>query len=201
MIIMAGLCAAAYLLGAVPSGLILVKLTTRLDLRNVGSGNIGATNARRAAGWPMGIATLFFDVLKGATPVALAGWAADPGGVNRELWMAAVGLSAFLGHLYPIYLNFKTGGKGVATAAGCFAVMSPPSLGVAVAAFVLVTGGSRRVSAGSVAAALVLPVAVAWFEGPYIIFGCALIISALVIRRHRDNIRRLLMGIEPPLFP
>ena len=203
MIIMAGFCMAAYLMGAIPSGLILVKMTTRLDLRTIGSGNIGATNARRAGGWPMGIATLICDMLKGAIPVALAGWAADSGpeNINPGLWMAAAALSAFLGHLYPVYLKFKTGGKGVATAAGCFAVMSPPSLGAAVGAFILITGGSRRISAGSLAAAVILPAAVARFEGPYISFGCALIISVLVIRRHRDNIRRLLMGLEPPLLP
>jgi acyl phosphate:glycerol-3-phosphate acyltransferase len=203
MIIMAGLCAAAYLLGSVPSGLVLVKMATRLDLRTIGSGNIGATNAQRAGGWPLGIATLICDILKGVIPVALAGWAAasGPEHINRELWMAAAALSAFLGHLYPVYLKFKTGGKGVATAAGCFAVLSPSSLGIAVAAFVLVTGRSRRVSAGSLAAALIMPVAVGWFEGPYILFSCALIISVLVVRRHRDNIRRLFMGLEPPLFP
>jgi len=203
IIIMTGFCVAAYLLGAVPSGLILVKMTTRLDLRKVGSGNIGATNARRAGGWPIGIATLICDVLKGAIPVALAGWMVDSGagGLTRDLWMAAAALCAFFGHLFPVYLKFKTGGKGVATAAGCFAVLSPVALGIAVTAFVLVAGFSRRVSAGSLAAAAVIPMGVAWFEGPYIIFGCALIISVMVIRRHQANIRRLLMGLEPPLFP
>jgi glycerol-3-phosphate acyltransferase PlsY len=203
IIIMTGLCVAAYLLGAAPSGLILVKMTTRKDLRKVGSGNIGATNARRAGGWPIGIATLICDVLKGAIPVALAGWmmGSGPGGITRDLWMAAAALCAFFGHLFPVYLKFKTGGKGVATAAGCFAVLSPAGLGLAVTAFVLVAGFSRRVSAGSLAAAAVLPIGVAWFEGPYIIFGCALIISVMVVQRHQANIRRLLMGIEPPLFP
>jgi acyl phosphate:glycerol-3-phosphate acyltransferase len=203
IIIMTGLCAAAYLLGAAPSGLILVKMTTRLDLRKVGSGNIGATNARRAGGWPIGIATLICDVLKGAIPVALAGWmmGPGPGGIIRDLWMAAVALCAFFGHLFPVYLKFKTGGKGVATAAGCFAVLSPAALGIAVAAFILVAGFSRRVSAGSLAAAAVLPMGVAWFEGPYLFFGCALLISVMVVQRHQANIRRLLMGLEPPLFP
>ncbi len=200
IIIMTGLCVAAYLLGAVPSGLILVKMMIRLDLRKVGSGNIGATNARRAGGWPIGIATLICDVLKGAIPVALAGWlVSGTGGTTRDLWMAAASFCAFSGHMFPVYLKFKTGGKGVATAAGCFAVLSPAALGIAVTVFVMVTGFSRRVSAGSLSAATILPLAVAWFEGPYIPFGCALIISIMVICRHRDNIRRLLMGLEPPL--
>jgi acyl phosphate:glycerol-3-phosphate acyltransferase len=201
IIIMMGLCAAAYLLGAAPSGLILVKMTTRLDLREVGSGNIGATNARRAGGWPIGIATLICDVLKGTIPVALVGWlmGSGAGGITRDLWMAAAALCAFFGHLFPVYLKFKTGGKGVATAAGCFAVLSPAALGIAVTAFVLVAGFSRRVSAGSLAAAAVLPIGVAWFEGPYIFFGCALLISVMVVQRHQANIRRLLMGLEPPL--
>jgi glycerol-3-phosphate acyltransferase PlsY len=201
IIIMTGLCVAAYLLGSAPSGLILVKMTTSLDLREVGSGNIGATNARRAGGWPLGIATLICDVLKGAIPVALAGWMMNSGagGVTRDLWMAAAALCAFFGHLFPVYLKFKTGGKGVATAAGCFAVLSPAALGIAVTAFILVTGFSRRVSAGSLSAAGLLPIAVAWIEGPYIAFWCALIISVMVIRRHQANIRRLLMGLEPPL--
>lgn len=201
IIIMTGLCVAAYLLGSAPWGLILVKISKNQDLRTIGSGNIGATNARRAGGWPLGIATLICDILKGAVPVALAGWMMGPGAdaATRDLWMAAVALCAFFGHLFPVYLNFKTGGKGVATAAGCFAVLSPAALGIAVAAFILVTGSSRRVSAGSLTAAGLLPIAVAWLEGPYIIFGCALIISVMVIRRHQANIRRLLMGIEPPL--
>jgi acyl phosphate:glycerol-3-phosphate acyltransferase len=97
-------------------------------------------------------------------------------------------------------LKFKTGGKGVATAAGCFAVLSPPALAIALLVFTIAVSLSRRVSLGSLAAAAVLPAGVMWAQRSMVLTGCALIISALVLYRHRDNISRLLSGTEPPLF-
>lgn len=192
---LAGLIGCAYLLGAVPFGLILVKTVKGLDLRQIGSGNIGATNARRAGGWPLGLATLCLDILKGAAPVYLSGMAFPETAHSLALSLAAI--SAFCGHLFPVYLKFKTGGKGVATAAGGFAVISPVSLLVALAVFIGLAALSNRVSVGSVTAAVSLPLAVLLIEKDWLLGGCAAIIALLIIIRHKDNIQRLLAGTEP----
>jgi glycerol-3-phosphate acyltransferase PlsY len=194
------LCIFAYLLGSIPFGLVFANLFTKQDLRRIGSGNIGATNALRAGGWRLGLATLAGDGLKGAIPVYLAlvlssNHSAGP----AALWMTLSAIGAFLGHLFPVYLKFSTGGKGVSTAAGCFAVISPLALAVSLAVFVIVAGVSRRVSAGSLAAAAILPIAVFWITRSMVLSGCALAISMMVILRHRDNIRRLLAGTEPKI--
>jgi len=187
----------AYLLGAVPFGLILVKLLKGMDLRQIGSGNIGATNARRAGGWPLGLATLCLDVLKGALPVYLAGAVSSPS--TAPLAMGLTALAACCGHLFPVYLKFKTGGKGVATAAGCFAIISPVSLLIAFAVFLLLAALSNRVSAGSMAAAASLPIAVFLIEQTGLVSGFAGVIALLIIFRHKDNIQRLRAGTEPPI--
>lgn len=200
-IIMTGLCIFAYLLGSIPFGLVLVKTFKSVDLRKIGSGNIGATNAGRAGGWMLGLATLACDVLKGAIPVYLAGLLlASAGRDTREIWASLVAILAFSGHLFPLYLKFKTGGKGVATATGCIGVLSPVGLVIAFAAFILVAGFSRRVSAGSLAAAVMLPVGVFLTNRSLILTGCALIISLLIIIRHQDNIKRLASGTEPGIW-
>ncbi|MCU0598764.1 MAG: glycerol-3-phosphate 1-O-acyltransferase PlsY [Desulfobacterales bacterium] len=200
VIIVLGLLLFAYLLGSIPFGLILVKLFKSTDIREVGSGNIGATNVRRAGGWGLAVITLACDILKGAVPVYLAGIVAGDDMSCKEIWVSLVALSAFCGHLFPVYLKFKTGGKGVATAAGCFAVLSWPALAISLLVFILAVMLSKRVSMGSLSAAAVLPAAVMWAQRSMTLTGCALIISALVIYRHRDNIRRLLSGAEPPLW-
>jgi len=194
------LCVFAYLLGSIPFGLVFIKIFTAQDLRKIGSGNIGATNARRAGGWRLGLATLICDVLKGAIPVLIAS-TASPGNENalKEIWMAISAISAFCGHLFPVYLKFKTGGKGVATAAGCFVVISPVALLIALAAFVITAGISKRVSAGSLAAAASLPISVFWMNQSPAIIGCTLIISMAIIIRHKDNIKRVFAGTEPKI--
>ncbi len=194
------LCIFAYLIGAIPFGLIFAKIFTSQDLRKIGSGNIGATNARRVGGWEIGLATLACDVLKGAIPVLIAS-TISPGNENglKEVWVALTAISAFCGHLFPVYLKFKTGGKGVATAAGCFAILSPVALIIALAAFIIIAGISKRVSAGSLAAAAMLPISVLCLNPSPVIFGCALFISLAIIVRHKDNIKRLLAGTEPKI--
>jgi acyl phosphate:glycerol-3-phosphate acyltransferase len=190
----------AYLLGSVPFGLILVRQFKSIDVRQTGSGNIGATNVRRTAGWKLGIATLICDALKGALPVLITGYFVAKDMPIRNVWLSLSALSAFSGHLFPVYLKFKTGGKGVATAAGCFAVISLSGLAIALLVFILVTGFSKRVSAGSLSAAVVLPIAVMGAEKSLVLAGCAVIISLLIIFRHKDNIRRLMTNTEPPLW-
>lgn len=195
-----GLLLFAYLLGSVPFGLVLTRIFTSEDIRQKGSGNIGAINVRRVAGTTLGIFTLAGDVFKGAFPVYLAGAMAGSDNLSGEIYMCSVALLAFSGHLYPIFLKFKDGGKGVATAAGCFTMLSPTASIIAVTVFIIFILFTNHASVGSLAAAAILPIAVLWFTRSWIISGCAIIITILIYFRHRDNIKRLLKGIEPVIW-
>ena len=189
----------AYLTGAIPFGLVLTRCFTPVDIRRHGSGNIGATNVRRTAGNLLGALTLCGDVLKGALPVYLALHWLPATLTGRDIYLALVALSAFGGHLYPLYLRFKDGGKGVATAAGCFLVLSPLATIVALLVFTLGVCWYNRVSVGSLLAAAVLPLAVWETTRAVALTGCAALITALIIYRHRANIIRLLAGREPEI--
>ncbi len=189
----------AYLLGSVPWGLLLTRMFTSEDIRQEGSGNIGATNVRRVAGTHLAALTLAGDMAKGAVPVWLAASMAGSNGAWGDAFIALVSLSAFFGHLYPLFIQFKDGGKGVATAAGCFLIISPMALFVALLVFVLFICWLNRVSVGSLAAAAVLPFGV-WKAGHSgVITGCAVITAVLIFYRHKENIIRLLEGTEPGL--
>jgi glycerol-3-phosphate acyltransferase PlsY len=182
----------AYLLGSVPFGLLIAGLRGR-DPRRHGSGNIGATNVARVSGWGAGIATLALDVGKGAAAVAAAAWlCSDPRAP------AAAALGAVLGHVFPLFLRLR-GGKGVATAAGAFTVLSPPAMAGAGLLFAALVAISRRVSAGSVAAALSLPFLSAWLAPGDGRVPAAAAAALLIVVRHRDNLRRLAAGTEPRL--
>ena len=190
----------AYLLGSIPWGLVLTRLFTSINIRQEGSGNIGATNVRRVAGTTLGMLTLAGDILKGAVPVWLAVSLTDSNGFWASFYISLVAFAAFMGHLYPIYMKFKNGGKGVATAAGCFAVISPPALGVVILVFILFVCGFNRVSAASLGAAAVLPVAVWKATGSGVFTGCAAATAVFIGFRHKENIKRLLSGTEPTLW-
>ena len=187
----------AYLLGSIPWGVILTRLFTSADIRQQGSGNIGATNVSRVAGPTLGLLTFSGDILKGAIPVYVAlKLAGHYQGVN-DFFLTAVCLAAFFGHLYPVYMKFKGGGKGVATAAGCFIMLAPLACLAALSAFIAFLLLSRRVSAGSLASAVVLPIA-GWFSThSWEITTGAAIMSVFIFIRHADNIKRLLSGTEP----
>jgi len=196
-IILWGLPTFAFLLGSIPWGVVLTRLFTSADIRQQGSGNIGATNVSRVAGPTMGLLTFAGDILKGAVPVYLAlKLAGQNQGVN-DFFIAIVGLSAFFGHLYPLFMKFKSGGKGVATTAGCFVVLAPLACLAALSAFIFFLIASRRVSAGSLAAAVVLPIAGWYSTHSWEITTGAAIMSVFIFIRHRDNIKRLLSGTEP----
>jgi glycerol-3-phosphate acyltransferase PlsY len=197
LIFLIGLPILAYLLGSVPWGLVLTRMFTTVDIRRQGSGNIGATNVRRLAGTPLGLLTLAGDLLKGAAPVYLAVNVTGLDPIQQAFFVSIAALAAFAGHLFPLYLKLKGGGKGVATAAGCFLVISPMSVLAALIAFLMILGWSGWVSAGSLFAAAVLPAAVWWRLGSPVYCGCAALMAALIVLRHRDNIRRLLNGSEP----
>ncbi len=187
----------AYLLGSIPWGVILTRLFTSADIRQQGSGNIGATNVSRVAGPALGLLTFTGDILKGAIPVYLALILAGHYQGTNDFYPTIVGLAAFFGHLYPIFMKLKGGGKGVATAAGCFVMLAPLACLAALSAFIAFLLLSRRVSAGSLAAAVVLPIA-AWISTlSWEITAGAAIMSVFIFIRHADNIKRLLSGTEP----
>ncbi len=182
---------AAYLLGAVPFGLVLTRLAAGVDVRRIGSGNIGATNVLRATGKFWAVATLIADVLKAAIPawLALKLWPGD------STLAAAAGLAAFLGHCFPIYLGFK-GGKGVACALGVYFVLSPLAVLIAVAVFVIAVLSTRIVSVGSLSGVLIVVPILAWQGARASVLALTGLMAALVFLRHRSNLGRLVRGQE-----
>jgi glycerol-3-phosphate acyltransferase PlsY len=190
------LMAGAYLFGSIPWGVLLARAFSAPDPRRQGSGNMGATNVARVGGLGLGLATLAADMLKGLVPVGLA-WAMGPVALRSGLLPIAVALLAFFGHLFPLYTGFRGGGKGVATAAGGFVLIAPIAVLLAAGAFVIVVCLFRRVSVGSLAAALVLPFAVHATGGPWAASAGAALASVFIFIRHSGNIRRLIAGTEP----
>ena len=180
----------AYVMGSVPSGYILGKMSG-IDVRSIGSGNIGATNVVRALGKGRGALTLFADAAKGYLPV----WVAlrlEVGAVT----IALVAIAAFLGHLYPLFLNFQ-GGKGVATALGALLASQPMATLVLILVFGVAVLASRIVSLGAIAAAIAAPVVLWFFSQSPVFVAMGVFLGAMVILRHRGNIQRLLAGTEP----
>jgi len=182
---------AIYLIAAIPTGVVLARLMGGEDVRQKGSGNIGATNVYRVAGKLAGVLTLVGDTLKGFLPLlAFKTWL-EP--TPTQLGIASA--VAILGHCYPVYLKFK-GGKGVATALGIFLVLSPKAVFFALIVFILTVTITRYISLGSVLAALSAPLVILFLNHQQPIFLATLFIAALVIWRHNSNIRRLLDGTE-----
>ena len=182
---------AIYLIAATPTGVVLARLMGGEDVRQKGSGNIGATNVYRVAGKLAGVLTLLGDTLKGFLPLlAFKTWL-EP--TPTQLGIASA--VAIIGHCYPVYLKFK-GGKGVATALGIFLVLSPKAVFFALLVFILTVAITRYISLGSVLAALSAPLLILLLNHPQPIFLATLFIAALVIWRHSSNIRRLLDGTE-----
>jgi len=180
-----------YLIAAIPTGIVLTRLMGSEDIRQQGSGNIGATNVYRVAGKLAGVLTLLGDTLKGLLPLlACKSWLAP---TPTQLGLASV--VAIIGHCYPVYLKFK-GGKGIATALGIFLVLSPLTVLGALVVFVLAVGISRYISLGSVLAALSAPLLILMLGYPQPILLSTLFIAILVVWRHRSNISRLMNGTE-----
>jgi acyl phosphate:glycerol-3-phosphate acyltransferase len=195
-----GLITFAYLLGSIPWGLLLTRCFSSVNILEQGSGNIGATNVRRLAGFHFGLMTLTGDVLKGMIPVIIAWNMIGYDGIQSQLFLCIVAMSSFLGHLFPIYLRFKNGGKGVATAFGCFLIISPWACLSSLLTFIACAFISNRVSLGSLFASAVLPVAV-WIEtGLPLIAACSATFSIMIFFRHQENIKRLLKGTEPVIW-
>jgi len=180
----------AYLVGSIPTGLLLARYVGGVDIRATGSGNIGATNVSRTLGWKVGVMTLVGDCLKGFIPVL----AAQKLGFS-EGWVAIVAFLAFAGHVYTVFLRFK-GGKGVATALGVFLAVSPLSVACAIVIFALMLWKWRYVSLGSITAAGVMPLLIAFIDRRGLIFLMSIAIATIVVWKHRDNIQRLKAGTE-----
>jgi glycerol-3-phosphate acyltransferase PlsY len=188
---------AAYLLGSIPFGLLFAKLFGGADVRQAGSGNIGATNVARVVGPLAGILTLVFDTTKGAAAVWLAGRVTN----ESATWMMIAGFAVLLGHCFPVWLKFK-GGKGVATALGVFLALCPLAAVSALLLFLLCVAYWRYVSLGSVAAAAAMPLLIYFLWAPrhappIIIDAGTLAIALLVIYKHDGNLQRLVEGTEP----
>jgi acyl phosphate:glycerol-3-phosphate acyltransferase len=184
----------SYIIGSIPVGVVVSRLWSGLDIRTVGSQNIGATNVTRSVGRMAGAITLAGDVLKGILPVwfakSIIGIDAD-----ADVWIAFVGISAFLGHTYSLFLRFK-GGKGVATGLGVFLATAPlavlPSLGI----FFGMVAVWRYVSLASMVAALAFPAFEILFGYHYSHILVGIVVAVLIVVRHSDNIMRLVQGKE-----
>lgn len=197
-------CLLSFLIGGIPFGYLMGRLLLKDDIRNHGSGNIGATNVGRVIGWKWGGIVLFLDALKGLIPT----WTALdfamtnlPESMHWHLPVAA-GMSAIVGHMYPIYLKLR-GGKGVATALGVVLVLAPKAVGLALIAFLLVLSITRIVALASMFAAVVFGIAqlyMTWDQAfltrTASLTAFAIAIPSLIIWRHRSNIARMLKGKE-----
>jgi len=193
-----GCGAAAYLAGSIPFG-FLIGRARGIDVRTVGSGNIGATNVFRTVGKPWGLLAFLLDALKGLAgawliPLALQG---KTGAFHLEAAQVLGGCLAVVGHNWPITMRFK-GGKGVATSAGVLLGWSPPAIAVGLAVWIIVLVSTRYVSVASLSAAVLIPVWVWATRGAdNVLIPVALtVLGLLVIARHRTNLRRLWMGTE-----
>ncbi len=183
---------AAYLLGGIPFGYLLVRLKTGKDVRKEGSGNIGATNVLRTTGRAIAVATLLLDVAKGYGAVWLAAWLTN----DSAIWMSAAALAVMLGHAYPIFLKFK-GGKAVASCLGAFLYLTPLPVAAVALVFIVTVAATKHISAGSILAAATFPFGV-WLilHPPIYVFLASLIAGAFIVWRHSANIARIRSGTE-----
>jgi glycerol-3-phosphate acyltransferase PlsY len=183
---------AAYFIGAIPFGFLLVKWKTGDDIRASGSGNIGATNVLRTTGWAAGAATLILDIAKGYVAVWLAGYLTG----SSELWMPAAALAVMAGHAFPVFLGGK-GGKAVASFVGAYLCLTPIPLLATLVVFAVMVAATRHISVGSIAGAGAFPLAVWLISHPPLPFTAAAIVSgAFIVYRHRENMERLRAGSE-----
>jgi glycerol-3-phosphate acyltransferase PlsY len=180
----------SYLLGSIPTGYALVRLLSRRDVRDLGSGSTGATNVLRVKGWRMALPVAIFDVAKGFLPVYLALRLFDD-----PVFAALCGLLAVVGHCFPFAIGFR-GGKGMATSIGAFAAIAWAPLLASLGVFVLAVSLTRFVSLGSILAAAAFPAVYLASGGPPPVAAVALAIGAVVVWRHKSNIGRLVRGTE-----
>jgi glycerol-3-phosphate acyltransferase PlsY len=188
-VIVAAVILAAYLIGSIPFALILAR-RWGADLRQVGSGNLGATNVMRASGVSAGLLVAVLDMAKGAASV----WMATRISGGAEL-PAAAGFAAIVGHIYPIWIRFR-GGKGVATACGVFSMLTPPAVPLALVIFAAAVWLTKYISLGSVVATIALPPIAYALGSPAPAVIAAAAAAAIIVFRHRSNVIRLWTGTE-----
>jgi glycerol-3-phosphate acyltransferase PlsY len=183
---------AAYLIGGIPFGYLLVRLKTGRDVRAMGSGNIGATNVLRTTGRAFGVLTLLLDIAKGW----LAVWIAARATGGDAAWVSAACVAVVLGHAFPVFLKFH-GGKAVATFVGAALALAPAALVAVVIVFVAVVAKTRFISLGSILGAALFPLAV-WllYHPAWPVMAATLICGAFIVWRHKENIERLRAGKE-----
>jgi glycerol-3-phosphate acyltransferase PlsY len=194
----AALVALAYVLGSIPTGLLVARLLGGPDPRTQGSGNVGTANLYRLLGRRAGLLTLLGDLVKGALPAMGARLWLAPLGAWQETAVAGVGLAAVLGHLFPLFLKFR-GGKGVATSFGVVAVICPLAAVNLAVVYIAALFHLRIFSAAALLCAWLLPVAVGLFSDSKAYVLLAGVLSGLMLVRHRDNLLRLAAGKEPRL--
>ncbi|ADL12572.1 glycerol-3-phosphate 1-O-acyltransferase PlsY [Acetohalobium arabaticum] len=182
----------SYLLGSIPFGLIITRLVKGVDIREYGSGNIGATNAYRVMGFGMGIMVALCDIGKGYISVFIA---QQVFGSQAALILILAGLAAIAGHNWPIFLKFD-GGRGVATSVGVLISLLPKAVLIAFFAWLVIVLTTRYVSLGSIIGAVLIPISALIFNSPATYVGLGLAIAIFVVYRHRPNIQRLLAGEE-----
>jgi glycerol-3-phosphate acyltransferase PlsY len=180
----------AYAIGSVPFALLLTRRWSAYDLRQIGSGNLGAANVVRVSGVAAGVLVALLDISKGVLSVAIARYFS-----TQPLTHAAAGLAAIVGHVYPIWLRFR-GGKGVATACGVFSMLTPLAIAPALSIFALTVWLTKYISLGSVLASLALPPAAYYAGSPTSVVLAALAAAVLIVFRHRSNLARLTRGRE-----
>jgi glycerol-3-phosphate acyltransferase PlsY len=187
---MATIIIVGYLIGSIPFALLLARRWGTSDLRRFGSGNLGAANVMRASGVTAGVLVALLDMAKGAASVAIAERFAD-----QPAAPALAGFAAIIGHIYPVWLRFR-GGKGVATAAGVFGVLTPAVVPPVLAIFLAAVWATKYISLGSLLATLALP-PIAYAVGtPAPVLAAAIAASAIIVFRHRSNLMRLRSGTE-----
>ena len=179
-----------YVIGSVPLGLLAARRWGGIDPRRVGSGNVGAANVYRSSGWRVGLTVMALDFAKGAGTVMLA-QRLQAG----EAIVVSAGVAAVLGHVFPVWLRGH-GGKGVATACGVFAVLTPLATLSALAVFALTVGAWRIVAGGSILATLTLPPAAAFFGASHTVVLGTIAVAILVVARHWTNVQRMRRGTE-----
>ena len=181
---------AGYLLGSIPFALLMARRWSATDLRQAGSGNLGAANVMRTSGVRAGVLVALLDMLKGAASVVLAERLS-----TNAIAPAAAGLAAIVGHIYPVWLRFR-GGKGVATACGVFAILTPLAVPPALAVFVVAVWITKYISLGSVLASIALPPLAYAAGGAAPAVAAAFAAAAIIVFRHRSNVVRLRAGTE-----
>jgi glycerol-3-phosphate acyltransferase PlsY len=187
--------ALSYVSGSLPFAYVAGAIKG-VDLRKQGSGNLGATNVFRVLGWKIGLVVFLLDALKGALPVLLLPPRIE-GATNPTLWAIACGVAAIAGHVRPVFLKFRKGGKGVATAAGVFFALAPVPMAATFAVFVAIVLATGYVSLGSLVSAVLLPTLLLLAQGASSpLFIVSLVVATFVFWTHRGNISRLRRGEE-----